>query len=169
MRMGVLKKPMTDNQQISNGRLRLGVIILVVGFLSPLLIPLVTKTGWSVGLKATVSGLLAFGIPEIFMLIAVAVMGKAGYEYIKEKSLKYLKHFAPPDEVSLTRYRIGIVLFTTPLLIGWLQPYLGHFLTVLNEVPLWLDIVGDSIFISSFFILGGNFWDKLSGLFKYSN
>ena len=160
---------MSEIPKIPKSRLILGVSILVIGFLSPLLIPLVTRADWSVGLKATVSGLLAFGIPEIFMLIAVAVMGKAGYEYIKEKGLKYLKRFAPPDKVSLTRYRIGIVLFTAPLLIGWLQPYLGHFFTVLNEVSLWQYIVGDTIFISSFFVLGGNFWDKLSGLFKYSN
>jgi hypothetical protein len=160
---------MTEKPATSNGRLILGASILVIGFLSPLLIPLVTKTAWSIGLKTTISGLLAFGIPEIFMLIAVAVMGKAGYEYIKGIALKYLKRFAPADKVSLTRYRIGILMFTTPLLYGWLQPYLGHYFPVLNDLPLWQYIIGDTIFISSFFVLGGNFWDKLSGLFKYSN
>jgi hypothetical protein len=160
---------MTDTPQIPKGRLILGVSILVIGFMSPLLIPVVTSTNWSVGLKTTVSGLLAFGIPEVFMLIAVAVMGKAGYEYIKDRALKYLKRFAPPDKVSVTRFRIGIIMFSTPLLYGWLQPYLGHYFTVLNDLPLWQYIIGDTIFIASFFVLGGNFWDKLSGLFKYSN
>jgi hypothetical protein len=160
---------MAEEQQISKGRLWLGAAILIIGFLSPLLIPLVTQTDWSIGLKTTISGLLAFGIPEIFMLIAVAVMGKAGYEYIKDIALKYLKRFAPPDKVSVTRFRIGIIMFSTPLLYGWLQPYLGHYFTVLNDLPLWQYIIGDTIFILSFFVLGGSFWDKLSGLFKYSN
>lgn len=159
---------MTNASQIPKGRLILGVSILVIGFMSPLLIPLVTGTSWSVGIKTTISGLLAFGIPEVFMLIAIAIMGKNGYEYIKEKAFKYLKRFAPADEVSLTRYRIGLIMFSLPLLFGWLQPYLGHYFTFLNNLPVWQYVVGDIIFFASFFVLGGDFWDKFSGLFKNS-
>lgn len=158
---------MTNASQIPKGRLILGVSILVIGFMSPLLIPLVTGTSWSVGVKTTVSGLLAFGIPEVFMLIAVAIMGKQGYEYIKEKAFKYLKRFAPPDTVTLIRYRIGLAMFSLPLLLGWLQPYLGHYFNFLNQLPVWQYVVGDIIFFTSFFVLGGDFWDKFSGLFKH--
>lgn len=158
---------MTNASQIPKGRLILGVSILVIGFMSPLLIPLVTGTSWSVGVKTTVSGLLAFGIPEVFMLIAVAIMGKQGYEYIKEKAFKYLKRFAPPDTVTLTRYRIGLIMFSLPLLLGWLQPYLGHYFSFLIQLPVWQYVVGDIIFFTSFFVLGGDFWDKFSGLFKH--
>ena len=160
---------MTSTPQIPQGRLILGVTILVIGFMSPLLIPLVTGTNWSVGVKTTVSGLLAFGIPEVFMLIAIAVMGKQGYEYIKEKAFKYLKRFAPADTVTLTRYRIGLIMFSLPLLIGWLQPYLGHYFAFLNQLPVWQYVVGDIIFFASFFVLGGDFWDKFSGLFKHKS
>jgi hypothetical protein len=135
--------------------------------MSPLLIPLVTRTSWSVGFKTTVSGLLAFGIPEVFMLIAIAVMGKQGYEFIKGKAFKYLKRFAPADTVSQTRYRIGLIMFSLPLLMGWLQPYLGHYFTFLNQLPVWQYVIGDIIFFASFFVLGGDFWDKFSGLFKH--
>lgn len=159
---------MTNSQRFSKGRLVLGVSILVIGFMSPLLIPLVTGTSWSIGVKTSVSGLLAFGIPEVFMLIAVAVMGKQGYELIKEKAFKYLKRFAPPDTVTLTRYRIGLIMFSLPLLLGWIQPYLGEYLPYLNQLPVWQYIVGDIIFLASFFVLGGDFWDKFSGLFKNS-
>lgn len=158
---------MTDSLQISKGRLFFGASILVIGFMSPLLIPLVTNTSWSIGVKTTISGLLAFGIPEVFMLIAIAVMGKQGYEYIKEKAFKYLKRFAPPDTVNITRYRIGLVMFSFPLLFGWLQPYLGHFIDFFEDAPTWFYIIGDIVFVTSFFVLGGDFWDKFSGLFKY--
>ena len=134
---------MTNSQQFPKGRLVLGTSILVIGFMSPLLIPLVTGTSWSVGIKTTVSGLLAFGIPEVFMLIAIAVMGKQGYEFIKAKVFRYLKQFAPADKVSLTRYRIGLIMFSLPLLIGWLQPYLGHYFPSLSQLTLWQYIVGD--------------------------
>ena len=140
---------------------------MIIGFLSPLLIPVVTASEWSPGVKTVVSGLLAFGIPELFILLAVAVMGKSGYEYIKVKIGSLMKPFAPPDQVSLTRYRIGLVLFCSPLLFGGLLPYAAHFFPSLETLPLWPYIVSDLVFVTSFFILGGDFWDKVSGLFDH--
>ncbi|MGB5387515.1 MAG: hypothetical protein WBN20_12095 [Eudoraea sp.] len=157
----------TNLKTANNSRLILGSIILVVGFLLPLLIPLVLTLEISAAAKSIISGLLAFGIPEVFMIIAVAVMGKKGYEFIKSKTIKYLKRFAPPDAVSLFRYRIGLILFSLPVLIGIVQPYIGHFSTIIKDFPIWFTMVLDVIFISSFFVLGGDFWDKLSSLFKY--
>jgi c-di-AMP phosphodiesterase-like protein len=158
---------MNSTPQISKGKLILGASILVIGFLSPLLIAFVTNTSLSVSVKTTISGLLAFGIPEVFMLIAIAIMGKQGYEYIKNKAFKYLKQFAPADEVSLRRHRFGLVMFSLPLLFGWLHPYLAHYFPFLADIPIWQYIIGDIIFIASFFVLGGDFWDKFSGLFKH--
>lgn len=159
---------MTTKPEISNTNLLLGTAIFVVGFLSPLLIPLVVDSNLPISYKRVLSGLLAFGIPELFIIIAVAIMGKQGYEYIKEKALKYLTRFVPSDEVSLSRYRIGLIMFSLPIIFGVLQPYLGHFLPNFNELPFLWNITSDIIFIASFFVLGGNFWDKLSGLFKYN-
>ena len=149
------------------GKLRLGVVILVIGFLSPLLIPLVVASDWSATTKSIISGLLAFGIPELFMLLAIIVMGKPGYEYIKGKAGIYLKRFLPNDHVSRNRYYLGLVLFSFPIVFGILQPYLAHFIAVLNELPLGYHIALDMIFIIGIFVLGGEFWDKLSGLFHY--
>jgi hypothetical protein len=158
---------MTGNTQTSQKRIILGTVILVVGFLSPLLIPWVTSTDWSVGLKSFLSGFLAFGIPEIFMLIAIGVMGKPGYELIKEKAARFIKPLLPPDTVSKSRYRIGLVLFTIPLLFGFFEPYLGHFFESLPETPIGLYLVLDGLFVTSLFVLGGDFWDKLRGLFDH--
>lgn len=166
---------MADNQNLelntaqkSKGKLQLGAVILVIGFLSPLLIPLVVASNWSAATKSIISGLLAFGIPELFMLLAIIVMGKSGYEYVKSKAYKYLKRFAPPDTVSLGRYRAGLVLFSLPLLIGVFQPYLEHFGLIFKNMPIGFTIALDAIFICSFFVLGGDFWDKLSSLFKHN-
>lgn len=158
---------MSTNPNISNVRLLVGGAVIVVGFLSPLLIPFVASTSWSMGLKSAVSGLLALGIPEVFMIIGVAILGKDGYQFLKDKLFGFLKQFAPPDFVSLTRHRIGLVMFCLPLLTGWIGPYLAHVFPDIKELPLWSYIVGDVIFFASFMVLGGNFWDKLSGLFKH--
>ena len=158
---------MTNQPEIPKTKLILGAIIFISGFASPLLIPLVTKTSWSIAVKTSISGLLAFGVPEIFMIVAVAVMGKPGYEFLKGKVFGILKQIAPPDSVSLMRYRIGLAMFILPLLAGWFLPYLGHFFPSLKQIPVWFFIIGDVVFIASFFVLGGDFWDKFSGLFNY--
>ena len=158
---------MDDTNQFSKKRLVVGTIILVVGFLSPLLIPWVTSTDWSVGVKSFLSGFLAFGIPEIFMLAAIGVMGKPGYEFIKERAGKIIKPLLPPDTVSRGRYRIGLVLFSIPILFGFLEPYLGHFIESFRDVPISFYLVLDMLFVASLFVLGGDFWDKLRGLFDH--
>ena len=159
---------MTKSAEISSSRLTLGSFILVIGFLSPLVIPWVTASDWSSGLKTLVSGLLAFGIPELFMLLAVAVMGKSGYEFIKAKLGALLKPLAPPDTVSAARYRLGLIMFCIPLVFGALLPYAAHFFPSLGKTPLWAYIASDLLFVCSLFVLGGDFWDKLRGLFDHN-
>ena len=97
-------------------------IIFITGFSSPLLIPVVTSSSLSTGWKATLWGLLALGIPELFMIIAAAVAGNEGFGYIKSKIFGLFKKYGPPDTVNKTRYKIGLVLFLIPILAGWLIP-----------------------------------------------
>ncbi len=149
------------------GKLITAGVIFVAGFLSPLLIPIVTSSDLSPGWKAALSGLLALGIPELFMMIAVAVAGKDGFNYIKKKIFGFLKKHAPADTVSKTRYRIGLVLFLIPIIVGWLLPYFSHLLPSYEENRNIISVVGDVVLITSLFVLGGDFWDKLRSLFVY--
>lgn len=151
----------------SAGKLYGGTAVLIIGFMSPLLIPVVTSSNLSTGMKATLSGLLAFGIPELFMLIAIGLMGKQGYEFLKSKLFRYLRRFTPPNTVSRTRYRVGLILFFMPLMLAWIHPYLSHYFAFLQGLSMWFYIAGDALFFASFFVLGGDFWDKFSGLFKH--
>jgi hypothetical protein len=148
-------------------RFRMGIIIFVVGFLSPLLIPVVAATGLPTTWKAAISGFLAVGIPEVFSLVAIAVLGKPGFKYLKEKIFAFLRKYGPPDIVSRTRYRIGLVMFLLPLLFGWLAPYLSNLIPFFKTHCIALGIVGDGLILVSLFVLGGDFWDKLRALFIY--
>jgi len=149
------------------GKLVTAGIIFVAGFLSPLLIPIVTSSNLSAGWKATLSGLLALGIPELFMIISAAVAGKEGFNFIKGKIFGYLKKYGPPDTVSKTRYSIGLVLFLIPIIAGWLIPYFSHLISSYEVNRILINIVGDIILLASLFVLGGDFWDKLRSLFIY--
>ena len=121
----MLKATATKTDQPKAGwRFRLGLTILVVGWLCPLLIPLITRTSLATEWKTIISGLLAVGIPEVLTVVAIAIMGKSGYNLIKERIFSFLKKHGPPDRVSLTRYRIGLVMFVLPVIFGWLGPCL---------------------------------------------
>ena len=151
----------------ARARFRLGTTIFIIGFLSPLLIPVITATDLPLKWKATISGALALGIPELFSIIAIAIMGKPGFLHLKEIIGRLIRKYGPPERVSRTRYRLGLVMFTIPLLMAWLLPYFGKMIPIYHENMLQFSVAGDLLFISSVFVLGGEFWDKLQALFVY--
>ncbi len=152
---------------IAKARFSLGATIFIIGFCSPILIPLVIATDLPLKWKATISGALALGIPELFSIIAIAIMGKPGFVHLKEIIAKLIKTYGPPEKVGHTRYRIGLILFIFPLLMAWVLPYIQPLLPFYKENLVPFSIAGDVLFISSLFVLGGEFWDKLQALFIY--
>ena len=159
----------TETEQPRAGwRFRLGLIVLVVGWLSPLCIPLITATELPTRWKTIISGALAVGIPEVFTVAAIAIMGKSGYNLIKERIFSFLKKHGPPDRVSLTRYRIGLVMFVLPVVFGWLGPYGVHLIPGYEAHRFVVSLIGDVMFVASLFVLGGDFWDKIRALFSHS-
>ena len=164
----MVKSTATKNDQPKAGwRFRLGLTILIVGWLSPLLIPLVTRTALATEWKTIISGLLAVGIPEVLTVAAIAIMGKSGYNLIKERIFSFFKKHGPPDRVSLTRYRIGLAMFVLPIVFGWLGPYGAHQIPGYEAYRFTVNVIGDVMLISSLFVLGGDFWDKVRALFIY--
>jgi hypothetical protein len=161
--------PDTPQQKPPRGRLIWGGIVFVSGFLSPLLIPLVLASGMSSAVKTVVSGLLAVGIPELFMIIAAAILGKSGFKYLKTKIFSWLKKYGPPDRVSLARYRIGLVFFSIPLLAGLVLPYIWEVVPFIRENLFVIVLSGDIMLLISLFVLGGDFWDKLRSLFIHGS
>jgi hypothetical protein len=153
---------------IPRGRLYLGGFIFIIGFMAPLFIPLVTRSDLSTAWKTTLSGLLMAGIPELFMIITVSILGKEGYQYLKGKVFAFLKKHGPPQDVGRVRYKIGLVFFSIPLLLALLFPYLSHHFASLEKIETVINIGGDVMFFTSFFILGGEFWDKIRALYTYS-
>jgi len=133
--------------------------------MTPLLVPVVVATDLPTEWKTILSGLLMVGIPEVFTVVAIAILGKSGFNLIRDRFFAFLKKHGPPDVVGRARYRIGLVMFVVPLLFGWLAPYGPDQVLGYEVQNLWVNIVTDLMFISSFFVLGGDFWDKLRALF----
>lgn len=163
------EKPNIIAEKPPGNRLIIGAIVFVSGFLSPLLIPLVLATDLSSAWKTAISGGLAVGVPELFMIIAAAILGKPGFAYLKQLLMSFLRKHGPPDDPGPVRYKIGLVMFVIPILLAWLLPYFGHHIPNYDKYSLWINISGDVLFFLSLFVLGGNFWDKLRSLFIYKS
>lgn len=150
--------------EIPRSRMITGGIIFVCGFFVPLLIPLVMRSSLSTEWKTILSGFLAIGVPEIFMLIAISILGKEGFKFLKTKLWRMIE---PPATVSHQRYYTGLLLFLIPILFVWLWPYVEVSQPWMLENRIMLSLTSAALITISLIVLGGDFWDKLRGLFVY--
>jgi len=147
-------------------RFRVGVGLIVLSFVSPLGALLVSITNLSIAMKATLSGLFLAGIPEVLTVAAIAVMGKAGFAYVKNSIMVLLRRYGPPKEVGPIRYYIGLVMWLLPAAYSWILMYATpEMIPGFPEYRIHMALTFDFIFICSFFVLGGDFWDKVRALF----
>jgi hypothetical protein len=159
---------MTDNETVAGGpakstgwRFKVGIALIALTALTWLLIPIQAALGMSAGTIATTVAGIAIS-NKVIILLAIAVMGKVGFQELKAKLFHKL---TPPVKVGPMRYRIGLVMFCLPLLQGLLETWASHIAPQLVANRLVVDIVMDVMLIASLFVLGGNFWDKLRALF----
>ena len=165
----MIEEASNRDQPAAGWRLKVGVLLFALSIILPIVgIPFVAGLDLSGTMATSVSGALLIGA-ELFGVTAVAVMGKPGYLYFRNRVFSFLKQYGPPKEVSRTRYNIGLVLFCVPILFGWLSPYFSDLIPGFMQNPLPYAVGGDFILLASFFVLGGDFWDKIRALFVYSN
>lgn len=148
-------------------RLIMGVAVWAAGVaLSLAMIPVVNASGLADGLKATLNGILVLGVPKLFLIVAIAIMGKPGFAYLKSLMGSHLRRYAPPATVSPLRYRVGLIMFVTLIVLGSLGPYVAaDALPTLQANRRLFALAGDLLLLTSLFVLGGDFWDKLRALF----
>lgn len=158
-----------SEQPAAGWRLKLGIAIFALSIISPVVgVPVVAALDLTATMTATMSGVfLASG--EVFGILAVAVMGKPGYVYMKKLVFGFFKQYGPPKEVSRRRYTIGLVMFCVPILFGWVSLYAAHLIPGFLDDPFPYAVGGDLVLLASLFVLGGNFWDKIRSVFVYDS
>lgn len=157
---------MSDGQQTSSWRIRLGCALFLLSVGWPILIPALPVMGMPAATVATLSGVMVVAA-ELLMLAGAAIAGKEGFAFIKARAFGLLRSVGPPRDVSRTRYTVGLIMFVLPLLYGWVSPYLAHFLPGIETNRMVFAVAGDALLLVSLFVLGGAFWDKLRSLFLH--
>jgi hypothetical protein len=159
---------MTVENPQAGWRTRLGLLLFVVSIGWPVLIPILPLFGVSGKMIAALSAVMVVAA-EVMMIAGAAVAGKEGFVFIKSKVFGIFKPYLPPQKVSRLRYTIGLVLFSSSLVLGWAWPYLRHYLPGFERAQLISAVAGDVVLLTSLFVLGGGFWDKLRALFRYDD
>ncbi|NLS06338.1 transporter suffix domain-containing protein [Rhizobium sp. P32RR-XVIII] len=152
----------TNDSNRSTWRFKLGIFLacLVIG--AWLLVPILAWTGASAAAIATVTGMI-FIWNKVLILVTIAVMGKPGFQELK-RTIFGVFRFPPESSIGPVRYNIGLVMFTVPLLIAILEPYAILIWPSISR-NTWDEVLTDVIFLASFLVLGGNFWEKFHALF----
>ena len=157
----------TESIRKVGSRFVIGSSVFVVGHLAPLAIPLVMASSLSTSWKTGLTGLMVFGIPEVATLIAVVVLGKEGFEILKSRIFGWASQTLFPESVSELRYYTGLVLFSMPLVVGWVYPYLQQAIPAIGNHLLIIAVSGDIVMVLGLVLMGGQAWDKIGALFKY--
>lgn len=147
-------------------RFKLGIVILCLMPALWLLLPLAAAADVPGPKVATLTGVL-FIANKLLLLLAIAIMGKAGFQELKQRLYGYVSGLAPSAELEIgpLRHRIGLLMFCLPLISAFLEPYVDSLWPGLRPNLWQLQLLGDAMLIGSFFVLGGNFCDKVRALF----
>lgn len=148
-------------------RFTLGVLSFCLAFAPHVVLGLLIITGApprTIGAFAAIS----FTLNKVFLLGSIVLLGRPGFNRLKQHVTGRLRAYALPDEVGPWRYRIGLVLFVLPLIFAWKAPYVTELMPTIGRHSTTAAIVTDVILLISLFVLGGGFWDKLRALFVRS-
>lgn len=163
---------MSEGEKIDDGptagwRFKLGVVTLAIGlFGPPVILPAIFLMDISTVTSTSISGAIVV-VSDLLLLAAAAIMGKDGYVFVKARFAHYWRLYGPPQTVGEVRYYVGLTMLCASVLLGWSTPYASIWFKgyVGNEISF--AIAGDVVLLTSLFVLGGDFWDKLGALFKH--
>jgi len=140
----------------------------ITAFISAFAVYLITAAVILAGASAKTIGTVAainFALNKVFLVTSAVLLGKPGFIRLKKLIVGKLHRHLMPDDVGPWRYRIGLVMFSLPLLFAWKAPYVTALMPLLGRHSVETAVVTDVLFVASLFVLGGSFWDKLRALF----
>lgn len=148
-------------------RFRCGIALFVLAIGLVLTVPILAAVGLPPATLAAIAGAV-FIINKILLVMVIALVGKAGFQELKNILVSYvprLHALGPVGPVGPGRHAVGLVMFWVPLTWSILESYIDYFWPGLRPNRWEYQLAGDLIFVAGFFVLGGNFWEKVQALF----
>lgn len=147
----------------------LGVILLSLSCLIPFSALLLPFLHLHPAVSAAIGAVCVFGLPEILSLAAIPLLGRQTFDYLMSRLWHVLKKLSPPARVSRLRYYAGLTVFVVSCLPQYTNSYLPQLLPADQALRVQILALSDLAWVGSFFILGGDFWEKFRRLFIYDS
>ena len=152
----------------TQARFAIGCGLLGIGILCGLAVPFLGLFHVTHNKAAIVSFLMLSHHGLTFL--SIAVMGRANFERITapvhRAAARAGEKIKPAGNVSRDRYRIGLIMLVTPVIVLTAMHLVNEF-HLAHEARVIISLVMQSMFLASFFVLGGDFWDKARALFVW--
>lgn len=148
----------------SDRRLRLGVLCFIAAWAVHLVTLAVVAAGASPATIAAVAA-INFILNKVLLVASAAILGKSGFNRLKQIVFGVAQRTILPDEVGPLRYGIGLILFVVPIVFAWMSPYLAEIAPAIGRHTVRDGLISDLVLLVSLFVLGGGFWEKLRALF----
>lgn len=157
---------MAQPAHTANWRFVAGVSVLVLAMVLPLAALFIPLLGLPATQSALIGGALVAGAPEVLILLAVALLGRQNFDLIVGAAKKYFftTFFSTP--VSRERYYVGLAICLLSIVPLYVAGYMPSWMPA-DSGRIALLAMADLAFILSFFIMGGEFWEKVRHLFVW--
>ena len=115
---------------------------------------------------ASLSGVL-FIANKLALVIAIAILGKPGFNHLKRLLFGMLRKLGPPQQVGRRGYDLGLILIMVPVLMTWVEPYAA---VLSPESVFWFlqDLPLELLLLIGLFLVGREFWNKVRALFRHA-
>jgi hypothetical protein len=153
-----------DATPAAGWRFKCGIGLFILAFALWFLIPIAAAVDAPGSRIAALTGAI-FIANKVLLITCIAVMGKEGFQQLKGLIFGHAKKLAPAKKVGPVRHAIGLIMFVLPLLTSMLEPYVDQIWPGFRPRLWQAQLAGDAMLVASFFVLGGDFWNKLRALF----
>lgn len=152
----------------TQARFVLGCFLLAIGIACGLAVPLISFVHITHDRAAIVSFLMLSHHGLTFL--SIAVMGESNFDRLTaplhRAAARAGEKIKPAGNVSRERYKIGLVMLVTPPVVLTAMHLVNEF-SLPHDARVVISLVMQAMFLASFFVLGGDFWDKARALFVW--
>jgi hypothetical protein len=149
---------METAQSKPSTRSRIGIFLIILGFIFPVFGLLVPLLGLSTALTTTLVAFFMVGGPEIFMIAGAALAGKEGIVLVKNKIKRILGLPEGRYPAPKSQYYLGVgmmVFWIISLIIPYYIPRIEEML-YLDTFEWYYFVLGDVLFVIAFLFIGGD-------------
>jgi hypothetical protein len=137
---------------------RIGIFLIVLGFIFPVFGLLVPLLGLSVAVTTTLVAFFMVGGPEIFLVAGAALAGKEGILLVQNKIKRMMglpegRYPAPKSQYYLAVGLMVIWLLSMPL--PFYMPPIAEFIEQ-QAFEWYYFVIGDIVFLIAFLLIGGD-------------